>query len=421
MQEAIKLLATVIQQTKFHEKRRGTFNAMELRSIWCNDKLSARLLEPKVPKTLLAKFTNQLRRFLYDYLDPKTDRIGNGLVDLMGGIPNPEITHFAKDLIRGAAILGPERVIELLFGWIKGEPFHYKTKALLIGVSVDQPLALKEGVRITKLPESSAELTPHLPLFSMFHYGYMDFLGGVILSVDCEAGPPFYAPSESEPFFKDFKDIWANGEIPGFSIETFCEALSLACNNYVYRKFLWSDFGDIEELNTAGGTGMSFVDVPTHSLKASLSQKHLEQARDIHFGRSSFGEKRKYLDAAVSRWMKSKRSNASLADKFIDLRIALEALYLENDYEGEKRFRLAVRGAWHLGADFTERKKYYKTLLDAYSRASKVVHADEAKITEKDKNLLAAAQDACREGILKRLKEEQRQDWNDIILGKDYA
>ena len=418
MQEAIKLLATVIQQTKFHQKRMGTFTAMELRSIWSSDKLSARLVEPEVPENLLAKFTDQLRRLLYDYLDPKTDRIGNGLVDLMGGMPNPEINRFAEDLIRGAAILGPERLLELLFGWIKGEPFHYKTKTLLIGVSIDQPLALKEGIRISSLPKSLTELTPHLPLFSIPNYGYMGFLGGVILSVDCEAGPPFYAPTESEPFFKDFKHTWANGKIPGLSIETFCEALSLACNNYVYRKFLWRDFEDLEELNTAVGTGMSFVDVPTHSLTIPLSQKHLEQARDIHFGRSSFGEKRRYLDTAVSRWMKSKRPNAGLADKFIDLRIALEALYLENDYEGEKRFRLAVRGAWHLGANFTERKKYYKTLLDAYSRASKVVHADEAKITEKDKKLLADAQDACREGILKRLKEEQKQDWNEIILGK---
>lgn len=419
MQEAIKLLATAVQQTKFYHNRVGTLTAAGLRGVWRRDKFLARLVDSKVPKDLLAEFTEQLRQFSSDYLDSKTDRVGNGLVDLMGGVPNPEITHFAKNLIRGAAILGPERVIELLFGWIKGKLFHYKTKALLIGVSIDQPLALKEGIRISNLPKSSAELASHLPLFSMSHYGYMDFLGGVILSVDCEAGPPFYAPSESEPFLKDFKHTWANGEIPGLSIETFCEALSLACNNYVHWKFLWRGFGDLEELNTAGGTGMSFLDVPTHSLTVSLSQKHLEQARDIHVGRSSFREERKYLDTAVSRWIKSKRSNASLADKSIDLRIALEALYLENDYEGEKRFRLAVRGAWHLGADFTERKKHYRTLLDAYSRASKVVHADEAKITEKDKSLLATAQDACREGILKRLKEKQEQDWNDIILGKN--
>lgn len=79
MQEAIKLLATAVQQTKFYHKRVGTLTAAGLRGVRRRDKFSARLVDPKVPKNLLAEFTEQLRQFLSDYLDPKTDRIGNGL------------------------------------------------------------------------------------------------------------------------------------------------------------------------------------------------------------------------------------------------------------------------------------------------------------------------------------------------------
>ena len=413
----------VVQETKFEDKSMGTFTSADLRNIWRSDKLrgnisSARYAEPKVPEHLLTEFAKQIRQLLSDYLEPETDRIGNGLVDLMGGSPIPKITDFAKSLIRGAAILGPERVVKLLFGWIEGEPFNYKAKALLRGVNIDQSLGLEEGIDISSLPKSSADIPPHLPPFSMFHHSYLDFLGGVILSIDCEAEPAFYLPSKGERPSNNFKHTWANGKIPELSIDTFCEALSLACNNHVYWKFFWRDFGDLEELNTGVVSGMSYADVPTMSSGIPLLQEHLEQAREIHLTRSSFGEKRRHLDTAVSRWIKSKRSNASLADKFIDLRIALEALYLEDDNKTEKGFRLATRGAWHLGADFTERSKYYKTLRDAYSRASRVVHAGEKNVKKEDKNLLATAQDVCREGILKRLKEKQKPDWGNIILGE---
>lgn len=425
MRETIKLLTTIVQKTKFEDKNMGTFTSAGLRNIWRSDKLrgnisSARYAEPRVPEHLLTEFTNQLRQLLSDCLELETDRIGNGLVNLMGGSPSPEIGVFAKSLIRGAAILGPERVVKLLFGWIEGEPFHYKAKALLRGVTIDQPLGLDEGIHISSLPKSSADMPPHLPPFSMFHHSYLDFLGGVILSIDCEAEPAFCLPSKGEWPSNNFKHTWANGKIPGLSIDTFCEAFSLACNNHVYWKFFWRDFGDLEELNTGVVSGMSYADVPTMSSGIPLLQEHLEQAREIHLTRSSFGEKRRHLDTAVSRWIKSKRSNASLADKFIDLRIALEALYLEDDNKTEKGFRLATRGAWHLGVDFTERSKYYKTLRDTYGRASSVVHAGENKITKKDKDLLATAQDICREGILKRLEEEQKPDWGNIILGAEY-
>ncbi len=419
MGEMIELLATIVRETRFEDKNIGIFTPAVLRKILRSDKLrgnisSARWAEPKVPEHLLTEFTDQLRQLLSDYLEPETGRIGNGLVDLMGGSPSLEIGAFAKNLIRGAATLGPERVVKLLFGWIEGEPFHYKAKALLLGVNIDQPLELEEGIHLSALPNSPADIPPHLPPFSM-HRGYVDFLRCVVLSIDCKAEPAFYLPLKGESSRK-FKHTWANGKIPELSIDTFCEALSLACNNHVYWKFFWRDFEGLEELNP-GFSGMSHADVPIWGSGIFLLQEHLEQAREIHLTRSSFVEKSRHLDTTVSRWMKSKRSNATLADRFIDLRIALEALYLENDHEGEKRFRLALRGAWHLGANLAERKKHYETLLNAYSRASRFVHAGEKDVKKQDGDLLAAAQDVCREGILKRLKEKQKPDWNNIILG----
>ena len=103
-------------------------------------------------------------------------------------------------------------------------------------------------------------------------------------------------------------------------------------------------------------------------------------------------------------------------DKFIDLRIALEALYLER-LEGEMGFRLATYGAWHLGRSLAERREYRAVLRKAYQVSSKAVHSGELSNTEQTRDLLAQAQDLCRRGILRRLGEKQKPKWENIILG----
>ena len=115
--------------------------------------------------------------------------------------------------------------------------------------------------------------------------------------------------------------------------------------------------------------------------------------------------------------MRSKRQKGYV-DKFIELRIALEALYLQGKgTRGEMGFRLANYGAWHLGADFAERRKYRTLLSRVYREASGAVHTAEVADTEANRELLSEAQDLCRMGILKRLDEGKAPDWDELILG----
>ena len=114
--------------------------------------------------------------------------------------------------------------------------------------------------------------------------------------------------------------------------------------------------------------------------------------------------------------MKSKSSELSFLDQFIELRIALEALYLDSP-EGELRFRLASHGSWHIGKNVEERKRYYQTLLQMYKLASNAVHGGEIKKNKKNEELLKGAQDLCQKGILKRLREKATPNWGNLILG----
>lgn len=422
-----------MQQTTFDAAGPEQFSAGDLRNLrhrseWSEffGSLVARFVQPKVPEHLLTELTQQLHPLLNRYLEPENGRVGNGLAHLMGGVQGPTITEFARDLVRPAATLGSERVVELLLGWINGEPLRYREEALLSGATVDQPLALaEEGIRIARLPTLLEELPDHLPTFipgiiiDGESHNYNSFLGGVRLSIDCKAEPALYPLSKSETGQRDIQRTWAQGRIPGLSLDRFCEALSLAGNHCIRRRARWTNYGELEEFNTIAGTGVPRVEAsPWTATTLSLSEQHLKEARKICRARYPSKEEgpRPRLDIAINRWMKSKGS-ASLADQLIDLRIALEALYLEGE-AGEIRFRLATYGAWHLGTDAAERGEYHKTLRDAYDLSSKAVHAGAVEDIPENQEKLTAAQDLCRQGILKRLFEEPpKPKWNELIMG----
>ena len=248
-------------------------------------------------------------------------------------------------------------------------------------------------------------------------HGFNDFLRGVMLSIDCQAEPALYRPTGNGALpLPNAKHTYAQGKITGLTLDTFCEALSLACNHCIRWKYHWRDFGDLTEFNSGVGSGISYTDVPTMGSRVNLSLENLEQARAIHLMRHNNGGTRREIDRSIARWMKSKRSNTSLPDCFIELRVALEALYLKGS-SAELRFRLAANGAWHLGSSFEERLQCFNTLRDTYDLASKAVHAVEVESTLESRKLLANAQDLCRTGILKRLGEKEEPKWHELILG----
>ena len=108
-------------------------------------------------------------------------------------------------------------------------------------------------------------------------------------------------------------------------------------------------------------------------------------------------------------------------DQFVDLRMALEALFLRdftNEHSQEMRFRLSLFGAWFLGQNFQDRRRIRKVLRDAYDAASGAVHTGDIAYTADNLTLLEDAQSLCREGILKLLRDGPPTDWGDLVLGR---
>ena len=358
----------------------------------------------------------ELNSVLNVYLNPKTGCIGNGLVYVIGGsIKEYTLAEYAKILIKGAAALGSERMVELLDGWINGEPLRYRENIVLEGIVIDGDSKLEEGMHLMELPDLNKNLRPS-PNILIDMYT-MDYPKGVVLSVEFEQSPALYKPEGMTPWEPLERSFELVCKIPGTSINSICKSISLACNHYVRRSVSWLDFGELSELSESSA-GIARSGMSTTTKAIPFSHDHLTEARKIFSLYHANKKKKTSLDVAIDWWMRSKLENQphqSSDYKLIELRIALEALYLR-ERSSEISFRLPIHAAWHLGTDYSQREYYYETLRKVYKDASCVIHAKELSYKEKDWERFSVAQDICREGILKRLEESEEPKWEKLIL-----
>ena len=455
MRELKELLNSTLDQAVFHVPLVGDITQTQLRDIfgrkgWPPDKemFDARSAQPIVSEESLSQLIRCLRLHLEDFVDPESDSIGHAFPagydqskhvyqksGLVGEAWVSPVKVFARSLLKGAAVLGPETVAQLLSGWMREQSVEYKTRAVLNALPVHRPLQLENGVRIDSLPLSTDSLPANLP----GHIGISaeEYLGRTMLIVDCIVTPALFRPTSanSKPDLQVASKLKAH-------LQTFCHALALESNSYVDVAFYSNDFQDARvfplsnnsSIWHASTTGLKQRPSPS-SLKVypregvmklvpktggpvlSLSS---EQLAPIVDGLAKDNDAAK-IKLAIERWIASKDFEKNEVDSLIDLRIALESLYLkgigsEKD-RGEMSFRLSLYCAWHLGNCFEERKKIFKTLRNFYNIASKAVHGSDFNVTPKIQELLTEAQDHCRQGLLKLLREGPPVNKNDMILG----
>ena len=424
MQELIDSLERCVRQSAFVSDRMGRIGWNDYRHLvrgrkwtdsswmlWSASKLA-------IDDVLVADLAERLEPALAEFMHTGTGRLGNGLFLLFGGAgtwAHPTVAEFARTLIAGAVKSGAPQVAAMLQGWANGEPLRFRVSALLEGADIDEELQLAEGIRVSKLPKSSADLPASLPSFEMAAT-VTDIIGGVVMSFDCEMSPALYRPDEDEVGRMSSRNgefRMVSGQVPKLSLDSFCESVSLACNGSVDWLLQWRDFGCLEAFtDTPSGVGYK---VRSGTRRTKVSQADLDEALKIHRARHGGRGSRENLELAMRRWIRSKRPGTDL-DKLIELRIALEALY-EIGGVNEKGFRIATYGAWHLGANLEQRHEFRETLRKAYSDSSSAVHGGKLKYAAKDPDLVSSAQGICRNGILKRLEETERPKWDEMILG----
>ena len=411
------------------------------RNNWDDAELErAKRAIPICPEEDFSHLTDVIRELLKEYVNLEKDSIGHSLpigsTVHITAWPNylvsteyeSSIDEFSKSLIKGAAVVGTGRVVDFLCGELQNRPFEYQTAYLLIGTVPELPIKLKYGIRIEPLPASSDRLPGHLPRSGGI--SALEYLGRAVLYIDTRVSPSLFLPHGDE----EQKDKHAS-PVTDIDIETVCQALSLECSKRVAVGSAWNDYQDLTSLSRVD---VGTVNTTSESIRQSrpyrISSTGLIELTDFKPPADRFDKEsiEKTLDGlkncedririAISRWMNSLQVGPrSLVDRFIDLRIALELMYLhqtgDDRYRGEMRFRLAIHGAWHLGCNPKNRTLVRKQLQAVYDAGSAAVHSGTLDGSPSNYTLLAIGQELCREGLLKLINEESNPDWGKLIMG----
>lgn len=336
------------------------------------------------------------------------------------------VEKFADSLVRGAAVAGSERVAGLVAGWVDGAPVAYRS-CIVVPITIARAMSPVAGVDVLPLALSTADLPAGLP--ARQGKSRADYLGQSLVSVDTEMTPALFRPETPSP---DGQAVRA-ALTPEVTLETIREALSLEANVFVDHGLAWDDYGDFCALANQGGLGRGTLGYLRHrkgqttSMDTGVSTVEISDDDIRELSEESVGRllrKLKHADTrtrvAVSRWKMAKNGMRGLEDRLIDLRIALEALFLPAQPDQELKFRLAVSGAWFVGEDAADRRGVWDTLRSAYDLSSNAVHGgDVKKKKKKDKSsakVLADGLTVCRKGILRVLCDGPITDWTELIL-----
>ena len=158
-----------------------------------------------IPDDLLSDMSAHVRLLFRGYIESSTDRIGHAFPIRDGAFTQvtqdavdpgsieavSPVETFAKAIVRGAVVLGAERMMSLVSGWLQGEPVRYWAKAMINGGGIlAEPLSPMAGVRIEALPLSTDQLVGYLPRTGGLFLD--DYLGRVVLTMDHSAAPALF-------------------------------------------------------------------------------------------------------------------------------------------------------------------------------------------------------------------------------------
>ena len=110
--------------------------------------------------------------------------------------------------------------------------------------------------------------------------------------------------------------------------------------------------------------------------KANLTNKELSRAREISGELHTRLNRDPRFRIAVTRWAQGALPSTITADRLVDLRIAMEALFIDSNND-ELSFRLATTCARYLGETLEEKKRIYDSVKGFYRVASQVIHGTE--------------------------------------------
>ena len=379
-----------------------------------------------------AEVKGQLKDVIRDYLHEyiHEDQIQSAVFAINGGATNGfKVDDLLEHWLDIAIVRGPEYAANAFVAGLQDSAVQYQNMTVLKGLPTDREIKVSDGIRLVPLPNSRDAFPSYIPaLDGPTGPRPEDITLDTILVVDASVSPVFVNPTKTagdQNGIPDKREVFkyedASGERLGFDIKQFCEALSLVTDGAVQIGAWWShlDEDHICKVRTSYGYGYVSTALDRHTsdgVSANTADETVQQAVSLYQARKNLdAETAKRLDVPVDRWIRS-HTDALTVDKFIDLGIALESLYLNDGNTSELQFRMALHAAWHLGACSSDRFRLMKEFREIYRLRSSAVHTGSIDYNTNTRNTLAGAQEHCRQAIIKFITDGEFPEWGRLIV-----
>lgn len=434
------LLERAVSTTQVLDRRHGmapspmpmnTYRTL-LRSIRAAHNPSARMytqsLRPVIQDAeLKGQLTDILKAHFHECVHD--DQIQSAVFAINGGATGGfKIENLLEHWLDIAIARGSSYAANAFFEGLKAPRVTYKKMTLLKGLRTDREIEVSNGIRLVPLPNSSGALPHYLPeLYGPTGPRPEDIFLDTILVVDASVAPVFVNPTKTvgdDSGMPDRREVFtfkdASGERLGFDTKQFCEALSLVAKGAVRYGAWWShlDEDHICKVRTSYGYGYDPTAFDRHGtgFVGHVTEGIVQDALSLYQARRGLDAKTAApLEVSIGRWIGS-HTDKLLVDKFIDLGIALESLYLNDGNTSELRFRLALYAAWHLGASSSERTRLMREFRTIYDLRSKAVHTGLIDDDQATRDIWARAQEHCRQAIIKCITDGGFPEWDRLVV-----
>ena len=159
-----EFIGRVVHQAEFTNVFKERYNSCVMNEFYARKWKRAYSLSStdsiNVREDDLTALVSELEPILAPYTSSKTGKVGNGLYKLTGSLASPRlpsVEEYAKLLVLAAARVGPERVVNLFDGWVKGHPIRIWMCALLKGARTEDELKPVDGLCLETLPSNGEE------------------------------------------------------------------------------------------------------------------------------------------------------------------------------------------------------------------------------------------------------------------------
>ena len=424
MSNLIKAIDTAIEQSQLVIQGYQTTSAKEFQTLYQDPKADKPhlnrlfdLSKLRVSDQAIEKVSKELCEDLKPYIDSQNNTIGIGLRFIVGGQYVIPISMLSSDLIEASIKLGSNTVVDHLNFWKNNNTIEFNSIATITSVVTDKVVETSEGIAISPSNHFSDEQIgifgkPNLP--EQKHRIIMEYCSK--LSLKTQGIPALFLPNSK---YKG-EVIFLDNKIPNICIDSFCRSLSLICKGYIKPIVKWQEVGELEAYYGNRGWSIPVSTSRTFHQKIKICETDLTKACKVHNQINKMCIMSNKMNIfAIDRWIEASRRESNRNDKFVNLRTALESLYISGENTGEIRFKLAIRCAWHLGGDLLPeaRKKIFNDITEFYKLSSKLVHGSKINDIRNAKELFQKALNYCHEGIMKILSSGTVPKWDEIIFG----